>query len=102
MIVVLTAAAEADLEAIGDWIAADNPNRALSFIEELHRCCQTLGTAPRRYPLVPRYKAVGIRRRVHRDYLIFYRISGKTVEILHILHGAQDYEVILFPQGPPG
>ncbi len=35
MIVVLTAAAVADLEEIGDRIAADNPSRAMTFIAEL-------------------------------------------------------------------
>lgn len=29
--------AEKDLELIGDWIAKDNPIRALSFIEELYQ-----------------------------------------------------------------
>jgi plasmid stabilization system protein ParE len=31
MKVILTDAAEADLEAIGDWIERDNPERALTF-----------------------------------------------------------------------
>ena len=32
MIVELTAAAEADFESIGDYIARDNPVRAASFV----------------------------------------------------------------------
>ena len=35
MNVVITPAAEADLTAIGEWIAAANPARALSFIREI-------------------------------------------------------------------
>jgi ParE toxin of type II toxin-antitoxin system, parDE len=31
------------------------------------------------------------------NYLIFYRIGLDHVEVLHVLHGAQDYEAILFP-----
>lgn len=31
-------------------------------------------------------------------YLIFYRVEDETVQILHILHGAMDYEAILFPE----
>jgi toxin ParE1/3/4 len=31
------------------------------------------------------------------DYSIFYRVLSDTVEILHMLHGARDYEPILFP-----
>ena len=32
MIVLMTGEAEADLEEIGDWIAEDNPLRAIAFI----------------------------------------------------------------------
>ncbi|MEF3365520.1 type II toxin-antitoxin system RelE/ParE family toxin [Methylocystis sp. 9N] len=39
-----------------------------------------------------------MRRRVHGDYLIFYRIQPSAVEILHVLHGAMDYERLLFPE----
>jgi toxin ParE1/3/4 len=47
--------------------------------------------------LVPRYEAYGIRRCVHASYLIFYRVGGKQVDVVHILHGAQDYASLLFP-----
>jgi toxin ParE1/3/4 len=99
MRLILTSAAEAELEAIGDWIERDNPDRALTFIRELRRACETLVEMPRGYALVPRYEHTGIRRRVHSNYLIFYRIVPDAVEILHILHGARDYEPILFPDG---
>ena len=42
-----------------------------------------------------RYKAVGIRRRPYRGYLVFYRIGSKHIEVLHVLHGARDYDAIL-------
>jgi toxin ParE1/3/4 len=97
MIVHLTAEAEYDLETIGDYIARDNPARALSFLQELRSKCLGLTDMPERFPLVPRYEAEGVRRRVHRDYLIFYRVDREKVVILHILHGAQNYSAILFP-----
>lgn len=97
MIVVLTAEAECDLEAIGDTIARDSPERAISFIEELRDACLGLATFPERFPLVPRYEASGLRRRVHGRYLIFYRVEADRVAIIHILNGAQDYEALLFP-----
>jgi plasmid stabilization system protein ParE len=37
---------------------------------------------------------VGIRRAVHKRYLIFYRV-GKSVEVLRIIHGARNYEAML-------
>jgi len=96
MLVIITGPAEADLEQIADYISAHNPARALSFVRELRDKCEALADAPRAYPLVPRYEHVGIRRRPHGDYLIFYRISVDTIDIVHILHGAQNYEPILF------
>lgn len=99
MIVVFSAVAEAELEAIGDWIAKDSPQRALSYVVELREACLKLGRTPRALPLVPRYEHSGIRRRVHGNYLIFYRIGERYVEIVHVLHGARDYEAVLFPEG---
>lgn len=98
MIVVLTNEAKADLERIGDFIAADNPRRAETFIAELLERCLRLAEMPQAYPLVPRYEQSGIRRRPYENYLVFYRVTQTRVEILHILNGAQDYEPILFPQ----
>mgnify|MGYP000007450059 FL=1 len=65
MIVEFTAAAEADLEGIGDYIARDNPVRATSFVLELARACLDLAAMPKAWPVVPRYEHHGIRRRVH-------------------------------------
>lgn len=97
MIVNLTAEAEYDLEMIGDFIAHDNPTRALTFLQDLRAKCLGLADMPERFPLVPRYEASGVRRRVHGDYLIFYRVEPERVVILHILHGAQNYSTVLFP-----
>ncbi|EYR79541.1 type II toxin-antitoxin system RelE/ParE family toxin [Shinella sp. DD12] len=97
MKVVIAAEAVSDLEHIGDYIAADNPVRAESFVRELLARCHALAHMPRAFPLVPRYEHTGVRRRPHGDYLIFYRVGADVVDILHVLNGAQNYEAILFP-----
>ena len=99
MKVVLTAEALDDLEQIGDYIARDNPVRAQTFIAELAAAARKIGEIPQGFPLVPRYERRGVRRCVHGSYLIFYRIEADRVSILHILHGARDYEALLFPDG---
>ena len=99
MIVVITEEAEADLERIGDTIAMDKPLRALSLVRELRERCERLGEFPKSFPLVPRYESSGVRRRVHGEYLIFYRVGIETIDVLHVLHGATDYEPVLFPEG---
>jgi toxin ParE1/3/4 len=98
MRLVFTDVAERELEAIGDYIALENPARAFSFVRELRKDCAQLTAMPERHPLLPRYQHSGIRRRIYGRYLIFYRVETDTVQILHILHGAMDYEAILFPK----
>jgi plasmid stabilization system protein ParE len=99
MNVELSAEAETDLEAISDFIARDNPVRALSFVREIIERCLSLAEMPEAFPMVPRYQHRGIRRRVHGRYLIFYRIEGDRITILHVLNGAMDVEALLFPAG---
>jgi plasmid stabilization system protein ParE len=96
--VVVSASAEADIRNIGDWIARDNPVRAASFVRELRDACETLADMPRAFPLVSHRAKPGIRRKSYRNYLIFYSIGKTRVEVLHVLHGARDYERILFPE----
>lgn len=99
MKVDITSAAEADLEEIADYIARDNPVRALSFVRELFERCLDIAEMPAAWPIVPRYEHHGIRRCVHGRYLIFYRVSKDRITILHVLNGAMVVEAILFPEG---
>jgi toxin ParE1/3/4 len=99
VIVVVSAEAESDLEQIATYIADRNAEAALHFIQELREKCESLSDAPREYPLVPRYEHLGIRRRPFGNYLIFYRVGADIIEVVHILHGARDYELLLFPEG---
>jgi len=98
MIVRISDEAERDLEAIGDWIARDNPARALTFVRELRAKCEGLADFPERFPLVPRYERPGSGTRVHGNYLIFYRVGEDAVDVIHVLHGATDYAGVLFPE----
>lgn len=99
MIVVISGEAEDDLRRIGNWIAQDSPGRAETFVDELFDACRGLSHSPRAYPFVTGHEQTGVRRRSYRSYLIFYRLKDERVEILHVIHGARDYESILFPNG---
>ena len=65
MKVYITASAQADLDEIFDYIAVDNPGRALTFTDELVDRCNELADFPKAYPLIPRYEDQGFRRRVY-------------------------------------
>jgi plasmid stabilization system protein ParE len=94
--VTFSAQAKWDLVEIGDYIAKDSPRRATEFVAKIEAKALQLGDAPRGFPLVPRYEHHGIRRRPFRDHVIFYRVGTAQIDIVHILHSAQDYESILF------
>ncbi len=70
--------ASLDLEEIGDYIARDNPSRAISFLRELEQQCERLAKRPAAFP-VQDDLAAGIRRAVHGRYLTFFRVTDRTV-----------------------
>ena len=72
--------AASDLEAIGDYIARDNPARAISFLDELRAHCDRVATAPASYP-AREDLAVGLRMAVHGRYLILFRANPDEVRI---------------------
>jgi plasmid stabilization system protein ParE len=98
VIVVVTAEAESDLDQITTYIAEQSIEIALNFVQELREKCESLADAPRGYPLVPRHVHLGIRRRPFGNCLIFYRVGTSAIEVVHVLHGARDYERLLFPE----
>jgi len=96
--VIIADAAKADLIDIGRYIAMDNPARADSFVDELERKCLDLGERPLAWPSMSQSKDRQIRRRVHGEYLIFYRVNDDRVEVVRVLHGARDYASWLFDE----
>lgn len=81
--------AEADLDAIAEYIAPDNPNRARSYVLELRERCARLVDMPMAYAL-RRDLAKGLRCCPHGSYLIFYRVIANEVQVVRILHAARD------------
>lgn len=91
MKVKLSRKAEADLEAIADWIAKDDPNMAWRFSVQLRAECTSLQDMSQRHPVFSKKQGEVIHRKVYGQYLIFYIILSDRVEIVRIFHGAQDY-----------
>jgi toxin ParE1/3/4 len=93
--VVISDTAQAELQAIGDWIAIDNPARAVSFMKELRDAARGLADMPLRFPMIDVNFPQPIRRRVLGRYVILYTVGDARVDVLHILHGARDYHSLL-------
>jgi toxin ParE1/3/4 len=81
--------AELDLIEIGNFIAADNPAAARRFVAHIEKHCRLLEDHPllgrSRDDLLPELRSLPYRR-----YVIFYRVSGDSVQIVRVLHGARD------------
>lgn len=93
MRLAFTPLAEQDLEAIADYIAIDNPVRALSFVRELRAQCQRITLSPLGYRL--RHElGKGIRSCAHGHYVIFFESDSDTVLIVRILHGTRDIPAV--------
>lgn len=84
---------EFDLEEIGDYIARDNPSRAVSFISEIRGRCAKIMENPAGAPL-RRELGEGIRMVTFGHYLIFYTIGDENVRIERILHGARNISAL--------
>ena len=89
MRVLFSPATEHDLEEIGDYIANDNPRRAITFIREVRERCNAIGelpyAAPLREDILP-----GLRMIPHGNYLLFYTVIDGAVRIERILHGVRE------------
>jgi toxin ParE1/3/4 len=92
--VVISPIAGEDIESIGDYIAEDNPLRAISYVRELRESCHKIGLMPKGHSLLEN-SPEGIRKAVHGNYLIFYRETEKEIRIERVLHGARDYSSML-------
>lgn len=88
--------AEQDLEDIADYIAADNPARALSFVQELREQCERISANPLGYRLRPEF-GEDIRSCAHGRYAIFFISGSDGVTVVCILHGARDFPSIFDP-----
>jgi len=82
-------AAEADLEAIHDYIAAENPIAAAGLVTRLEDLAARLADAPgmgrARPELSPTLRSFPLG-----SYLLFYRPSDNGIEIVRVLHGGRD------------
>jgi toxin ParE1/3/4 len=92
---VTSADALHDLAKIQAFISRDNPDRALSFVEELRRHARAVAKNP---PANRVRRELGHDIRVvrYRGYLLFYRVVGSDVRLLRVEHGARDLSELSF------
>jgi plasmid stabilization system protein ParE len=89
MLVELSSFIESDLEAIADYIAQDNPMRAVSFIREIRVELRLVGQNPLLYQLRPEI-GEDARLAVVGRYVILFHIVGEVVRIERVIFGGRD------------
>lgn len=85
-----TSRAGSDREAAIEYIAQDSPAAALSQLDEIEGQTDRLAD----YPKLGRPGRVkGTRELVvnRTPFIVVYRIQGETIQILRVLHGAQQW-----------
>jgi len=87
----ITPAAERDVEEIWTYIADDSPENATAFILRLEEQIEALEQFPERSPLIPENELLGTgyRHLIYGAYRTIFRITGKTVFIVRIIHGVR-------------
>ena len=83
--------AQKDLEQLFFYIAEDSISNAKNFILELEEKIYSLDTMPERFALIPEnvFFDTNYRHIIHKKYRVIYKISGNSVYILRVVHGAK-------------
>lgn len=89
--VKVTFNAQKDLEHIFFYIAEDSINNAHNFILELEQTIYSLDTMPERFALISEniFFGTNYRQIIHQKYRVIYKISGESVYIMRVVHGAK-------------
>jgi addiction module RelE/StbE family toxin len=89
--------AERDLTDIVDYISRDAPEAARAFVEGVDRAVARLALHPRSAPQPQdqSLRRLGYRTLVVDNYLVFYVVIGRTVQIRRVIHGTRRYEFLL-------
>ena len=90
----LTPDARVDLLDIANSIARDNPERAVSYIDELLNHTAQVAQQPGIYRLRPEW-GEAVRSARFGSYLILFEVSAERVAILRYLHGRRDITKIM-------
>lgn len=84
-----TRLARQDLIDIWDHVAADKPDAADTVLDRIDDACLGLLEYPRLGPARDDIRP-GLRYRIVGEYVVLYRITGKDIEIVRVVHGRRD------------
>jgi toxin ParE1/3/4 len=81
--------AETDLTEIADFIASDNLNAALRWVDEIDQLFRLLSENPFLGELVERF-APEVRRQTFGKYVVYYKPTNDGIVVVRVLHGSRE------------
>jgi toxin ParE1/3/4 len=97
--VTLSETAIAELSAMGRWISEQSDmDTANRYIARVQAACDRLSFFPNRgtprFDILPGLRTIVFERRT----IIAYRVEGRNVIILRVLHSARDFPAVFAPE----
>jgi toxin ParE1/3/4 len=90
MKVYWTDTAQRHLDAIYGYVARDSPAYAKRMVDRLTGRSQQIAEFPLSGRIVPEYQMNQIREVIEGPYRIIYYIKPDQIDVLAVIHGAQD------------
>lgn len=89
--------AQEDLNNIFDWIAKDNPTRALAFVDKIDKRISALSHSSQlgRVPRNIKLREYGYRVLILDSYLVFYVIHERIIQIHRVVHASRNFEHLI-------
>jgi plasmid stabilization system protein ParE len=85
--VIWSEPALADLDAIADYIALEDPRAAARLVQRVFKHVGQLAAQPRSGARLPEFRGWRYRQIVEPPCRIIYRVKGRVVLILHVVRG---------------
>ncbi len=90
MKVFWTETAVENLSAIYTYIAQNSPRYATRIIDRITKRSQQLANFPLSGQIVPEFETEQIREVIEGSYRIIYYIKPEQIDVLAVIHGAQE------------
>jgi toxin ParE1/3/4 len=79
-----------DLERVADYVAEDSPSYAAALVRRIRDRARSLEELADRGRVVPELDDPRVRELLIGNYRLIYEISGESIHVLGLIHGARD------------
>lgn len=91
--------AQADMESIFAYISKElkNPTAAINQIDDFEKAFENICAFPESCPLIDNeyVKDKTLRKLIVNNYIAFFRIKDKDLQVIRVLYGMRNYQDLL-------